>query len=689
MWKGNLEGAGEHELRRHMVNQGDMRRMWERYAWVAVVLAAGLVVFVGCTVAPAPTVAPTWTPAPTYTPVPTETPAPTPRLVEVSRPPTRNPNATPVPDQDVEEGRLVRLTHTWDSEKDPDWSPDGTRIAFECFKDDDYESLGKVTNRPISEVYYPGDICVMNADGSGFERLTGDEGDDADPAWSPDGREIAFTSYRDRTWSIYVMNADGSGVRRVTFGKNDEGPTWSPDGTRLAFSSLRDGRYDIYAMNTDGSDIVQITDTVENEFEPDWSPDGSKIAFSARLPGSGSYDIHVANIDGTDITVLRGSDVNERAPTWSPDGRTIAYEAATRKGLWAGVYELFVVNGDGTRGARLTHRHARSAGPAWSPDGSKLIFSSDLVRNSEIYIMDVDFDAAFEPPSLQRFPKQLTDSSYNAEPAWSPDGGRIAFVSDRRGHRGLYVMNVDGSETRRLTNYPHNDVSQPTWSPDGKRIAYVSWLDGFGTNIFVISDDGTGMTNLTSFHGISTPADEGMGPSWSPDGEHIAFISNPRGRYQIHIMKSDGTEMTRLDNRICPDPWTEYGSKGHRVPHRSLAWSPDGTRIAFTCGDSYLYLVDPSGLNQTSLYACDDPIASPTWSPDNMLVAFACGLSVNSYYLYMINIVDGEVTRITDERPDDIQPYDLNPSWSPDGSEIAFTSHIDGGIDIFVIGVAP
>lgn len=672
-----------------MVNMGNMRRGAWRHGWVAVVVAG--VVFVGCAVPTAATVAPTWTPAPTYTPVPTETPAPTPRLVEVSRPPTRNPNATPVPDKDVEEGRLVRLTHTWDSEKDPDWSPDGTRIAFECYQDDDYRSLGKVTNRPISEVYYPGDICVMNADGSGFERLTGDEGDDADPAWSPDGREIAYTSYRDKQRDIYVMNADGSGVRRVTSDSyNDYGPTWSPDGTKIAFSSLRDGHRHIYSINADGSGEVQITDTFGSEYEPAWSPDGTKIAFSARSSASGGYDIHVANIDGTDITVLRGSSLTERSPAWSPDGKTIAYTAQTIEDSVG--REIFVVNIAGTLGARLTHRRLRSVDPAWSPDGSKLLFASDHISNSEIYVMDVDYEAAVEPSNLHRYFKQLTYSSNNIEPAWSPDGGRIAFLSYRSGLRELYVMNADGSASRQITNPTHHEVSQHTWSPDGKRIAYVSWLGGFGTNIFVMNDDGTGMTNLTSFYGIGTPADEGMGPSWSPDSEHIAFISNPRGRYQIHIMKSDGTELTRLDNRICPDPRTEYGSKGHWVPHRSLAWSPDGTRIAFTCGDSYLYLVDPSGTNQTSLYACDDPIASPTWSPDSMRVAFTCGLSMTSYSLYVINIVDGEVTRITDERPDEIQPYDLNPSWSPDGSQVTFASNVDGvegRFDIYVIEVEP
>lgn len=679
-----------------MVNKGDMRRNGAQFPWPTVVLAVVMVaVFVGCTVptADAPALAPTRDNVPTTDNAATATPAPTPTVVPgltvmVDRPPTRNPNATPVPDKDVEEGRLVRLTHTWDTEKDPDWSPDGTRIVFECFKDDDYKSLGKVTNRPIISVYYRGDICVMNADGSDFERLTGDEGDEADPAWSPDGREIAFTSDRDGAWSIYVMNADGSDVRRVTSDKfKDYGPTWSPGGGKIAFSSLRDGHYNIYAINADGSGLVQITDTPGGEYEPAWSPDGSKIAFSARLPGSSSYDIHLANVNDTDITVLRGSSLDERSPAWSPDGKTIAYAAQTIKDSVG--REIFVVNIDGTRGARLTYRRLRSVDPDWSPDGSKLLLASDHIWNSEIYVMEVDFETAFEPPNLQRFPIKLTDGSHNVEPAWSPGGGRIAFVSSRNGLHQLHIMNADGSASKQLTNHSHNHFSQPTWSHDGTKIAYVSWLDEFGTNIFVINDDGTGMINLTSFHGIGTPADDGMGPSWSPDGEHIAFISNPRGRYQIHIMKSDGTELTRLDNRICPDPWTEYGSRGHRVPHRSLAWSPDGSRIAFTCGDSFLYLVDPSGTNQTSLYACDAPIASPTWSPDGMRVAFTCGHSMTSYSLHVINIVDGEVTRITDERPDDIQPYDLNPSWSPDGGRIAFASHVDGDFDIYVIEVEP
>ena len=192
------------------------------------------------------------------------------------------------PDPDVETGRVLQLTHTDDTELNPAWSPVADTIAFECFDDGWVRNLpnsnayfpgtvGEVRNWPIHSYSIPGNICVMNADGSSRVQLTDDQGYDSDPAWSPDGSKLAFSSQREGSVDIYVMNADGSGLKRVTDGQfADYVPTWSPDGSRIAYTSWRNSGHEIVVMNADGSNPTQITDSPEWESEPTWSPTGIK-----------------------------------------------------------------------------------------------------------------------------------------------------------------------------------------------------------------------------------------------------------------------------------------------------------------------------------------------------------------------------------------------------------------------------
>ena len=154
------------------------------------------------------------------------------------------------------------------------------------------------------------DIYVMNANGTGIQRLTDDLAFDFWPSWSPDGSRIAFTSDRDsQTGSvnleIYVMNADGTGVTRVTSDTaQDDEPAWSPDGTRLAFRSNRDGNAEIYVVNVDGSGLARLTTDSASDVQPAWSPDGSKIAFVTTRDAN--PEIYVMNANGTGVVNVSG-----------------------------------------------------------------------------------------------------------------------------------------------------------------------------------------------------------------------------------------------------------------------------------------------------------------------------------------------------------------------------------------------
>ena len=237
----------------------------------------------------------------------------------------------------------------------------------------------------------------MNADGSGQRRLARNG---HAPAWSPDGRKIAFFSGS----QIYLMNADGSERRPVTNRTGGRSLAWSPDGRKLAFLSgagCGDFCFSLYAVNSDGSGLRNLT---------------------AKLAGNGGPGRGPAS-----------------DPAWSPDGRKIAF---VRLNASFGT-PIYVVDADGSGLRNLTPKPvgAFAYTPAWSPDGRKLAFTSERDGNSEVYVMNANGSGR---RSLTRNP------AFDADPAWSPDGRKIAFVSNRDGSYGVYVMNADGSGQRRL-----------------------------------------------------------------------------------------------------------------------------------------------------------------------------------------------------------------------------------------------
>jgi TolB protein len=215
------------------------------------------------------------------------------------------------------------------------------------------------------------DIHVSNADGSGDRPVTTHASRDADPAWSPDGARLAFTTERDGNSEIYVVDADGTGAGRLT---NDPAadfhPTWSPDGTRIAFASTRFGAAEILVMNADGSNVVRLTSHHAADDEPAWSPDGQRIAFTSDRDGRDE----VYAMDTTGAAVARVTHGGGRQPAWSPDGGGLAYVAPDCSGYYSCLPSIFVAVG--TKSAtRLVVGGER---PAWSPDGRRI--AADLLR---------------------------------------------------------------------------------------------------------------------------------------------------------------------------------------------------------------------------------------------------------------------------------------------------------------------
>ena len=317
---------------------------------------------------------------------------------------------------------------------------------------------------------YQLELDVVNVDGSGLRRLArgpwsrDDQGFNAVPDWSPDGRKFVFAKRVERRGAacrpagrcndeVYVINADGTGLQRLTRNAVPEGhPVWSPDGRRIAFLRWRDGpAWNIYVMNADGSGQRKLTQTPRRQGEPAWSPDGEKIAFSAPAGHLGAADVFVMNADGSGLQNVTHTATTSFDLAWSPDGRQIAYIEVHLPGPRA---PLYVVNADGTSKRRVTRPLAVDLGiPSWSPDGRTLAFTGV----GGIYTVHADGTGL----------RKLTGPAYG--PKWSPDGRQIAFISERDdpAHRtsDVFVMNADGSGQRNLTHTPNVSEHTTSWAP--------------------------------------------------------------------------------------------------------------------------------------------------------------------------------------------------------------------------------
>lgn len=238
-------------------------------------------------------------------------------------------------------------------------SPDGSRIAYIS------NIEGVLAGRPINFEIYVAERGVPAA-----ARLTTNDAFDADIAWSPDSRRIAFKSYRDGNDEVYVMNADGSDQRNLTNSPASDGsPSWSPDGSTIVFDSNRDGgARRMYLMDADGSNVRAFANDPGPGSLAQWSPDGSQIAFISDRDGN--IEIYLMRADGSDVRRLTNDPRVNGYPRWRPDSRAIAYTVGSfETDKWAA--ELIELDGGQPR---VLVDSVDSGSTGWSPDGRGLVF---------------------------------------------------------------------------------------------------------------------------------------------------------------------------------------------------------------------------------------------------------------------------------------------------------------------------
>lgn len=271
------------------------------------------------------------------------------------------------------------------------------------------------------------------------------EGSDYDVNIDPTGQWLVFASTRHRaTADIYLKRVDGNTTTQLTNDPgNDVMPAFSPDGKQIAFASDRAGNWDIYVQGVDGGAPVQLTNDPSQELHPSWSPDGKQIVFSSLGTQSGQWEMVVIDVENTARRKFIGFGL---FPTFSPDGKKIAFQRARFRGTRTfSVWTIDYVNGEGMHPTEIAvATNAAVISPAWSPDGKKLAFTTVVNPPSEpgakpqfaeLWMINVDGTGR----------TKLTNDKYaNTQPVWGPSGA-LFFVSNRAGFDNIWSVHAGQS----------------------------------------------------------------------------------------------------------------------------------------------------------------------------------------------------------------------------------------------------
>jgi eukaryotic-like serine/threonine-protein kinase len=411
--------------------------------------------------------------------------------------------------------------------------------------------------------------------------FTSYSGYESAPAFSPDGKSIAFdwNGQNQDNVDIYVkLIGAGSPLRLTTDPASDLYPAWSPDGRYIAFLRSSSHGTAYYIVPSLGGEERKVAEVKYSSNRIDWSPDGKTLAVSAS-DSSLITSIMLISVDTGIKRILTTPNRNalgsygDNSPKYSSDGTKIAYV----KPLSFAVSELFVIPSSGGTDQRITYDSVGITSVDWIPGTNEIAFASNRSGSTTIWrissqggsidpvtgagenVSDIDVSASGNmlaysrqlenvniweiglntPGSTQILPKEIiTSSEIQMEPQYSPDGKYIAFTSNRSGSRQIWRCNRDGSNPVQLTSIG-GSPGTARWSPDGNFIAFDAREKGNG-DVYVVSVNG-GSSRQVTF----TSWEENI-PSWSRDGKWIYFSSNRTGKYQIWKMPAEGGEAVQV-----------------------------------------------------------------------------------------------------------------------------------------------
>jgi Tol biopolymer transport system component/CubicO group peptidase (beta-lactamase class C family) len=692
-----------------------------------------------------------------------------------------------------------RLTRNQVGDHEPDWSPDGTHIAFAS-------QQGEYANIYVMNVAHA--LRSEGTDSSDWRQLTDTDAHDAYPDWSPDGTQIAFCSKRDGNWEIYVMNADGSDQRRLTHsGAFNGAPRWSPDGTQIAFESNRE----IYVMNADGTNVRRLTDNSFADRRPAWRPNMTAVtplhadnacACSSLDPlqtqlvydvatahDAGAWSISTPGEEGMDadrletgvtalaefsnlysVLILRNDKiVLERYFQQEEPQHARNIQSASKSFLSAlvgiAIHEGYIQSVDQTAAEFLpTHfaavqdphklditlHHLLTMRPGFSYQDALYDLRGDWLAEAIAYPLASAPGSEFNYSTLSSHilsailaeatgmstcafacqylfqPLGITIDNWSRDPQGYYMGGVAMYFTPRELARfGLLYLHdgvwegqqvipsewIAASMTRHVneTGFPGVSYGYHWWRESAAGYEVYAAVGHGGQTIRVVPDlDLVVVTTADSYApaqgievfpfleeyvipSIQVAAQSEPSPLDGSGRGVIAFYSERDGNAEIYVMNiahaprgesTYGSDLRRLTN--------------NRADDTSPAWSPDGTQIAFVsdrddpnpinCSpdcDYKIYVMNSDGSGQRRL--TDSPLkeSHPAWSPDGAWIVFDTDHDEDGHHeIYVVNSDGSSLRQLTDDAA-----RDHWADWSPDGAQILFSSTRDGYAEIYVMSV--
>jgi serine/threonine protein kinase len=420
------------------------------------------------------------------------------------------PNPPPPPPAPL---TVVPFTSYPGVETAPTFSPDGSQIAFAW-------SPEGTENRF--------DLYVKVIGSEKALRLTQHPAEGLYPAWSPDGRQIAFHRWGKDGSGVYLVPALGGGERKIAETSANfflsALLSWSPDATLLAYSTDSIVLLDLGTLEK--RKIGSPAKDCQVSWVPAFSPDGKSLAFACMI-SYGVNRLFVAPLPAGNTRSIALVQGGFAGLAWSGDGSHVIF--GQNGDLWR-------VSASGGEPERLLSG-ADASLPTVARSGERLAYAQ-LLENVNIWRIPLDGAAggAGAPTRL------VSSSRSQGDPAFSPDGRRLAFESDRSGTSEIWISGADGADPQRLTSFRGPWTNSPQWSPDGRQIVFYARGSG-GSEIYVVGAEG----GVPQRVGTGLPDSET--PTWSKDGRWLYFAGKSEGRFQVFKIRPEGGELTRMTQR--------------------------------------------------------------------------------------------------------------------------------------------